>query len=57
MTKGFIVQGAGGNKMALLEVKDLTREFKILNRKEGVKGAIKDLFSRDYNTLTADFSI
>lgn len=39
--------------MALLEVKDLTREFKILNRREGVKGAIKDLVSRDYNTITA----
>ena len=39
--------------MALLEVKDLTREFKILNRREGVRGAVKDLFSRDYNTLTA----
>lgn len=39
--------------MSLLEVKDLTREFKILNRREGLKGAVKDLFSRDYKTLTA----
>lgn len=40
-----------------LEVKDLTKEFKLLNRREGVSGAIKDLFSKDYKTVRAVNSI
>lgn len=34
-------------------VKDLTKKFRILNRREGLSGAFKDLFSRDYKTTTA----
>jgi len=34
-------------------VKDLTKKFKTLNRREGLSGAFKDLFSRDYKTTTA----
>jgi ABC-2 type transport system ATP-binding protein len=36
-----------------LVVKDLTKEFKVLNRREGLSGAIKDLFSRNYKTVRA----
>ncbi len=37
----------------------VSKEFKVLNRHEGLKGSLKDLFSRDYKTVTAvnDISI
>ncbi|MDE7363824.1 MAG: ATP-binding cassette domain-containing protein [Ruminococcus sp.] len=35
----------------IIEIKDVTKEFKVLNRHEGLKGSIKDLFSRDYKTV------
>lgn len=31
----------------------IVKEFKVLNRHEGLKGSIKDLFSRDYRIVTA----
>lgn len=34
-------------------LKDVVKEFRVLNRHEGLKGSIKDLFSRDYKTVTA----
>lgn len=34
-------------------LKNITKEFKVLNRHEGLKGSIRDLFSRDYKTLRA----
>jgi len=34
-------------------LKNITKEFKVLNRHEGLKGSIRDLFSRDYKTVTA----
>ena len=34
-------------------LKDVVKEFKVLNRHEGLKGSIKDLFSLDYKTVTA----
>lgn len=37
----------------IIELKNLTKTFKILNRHEGLKGSIKDLFSRDYKYLNA----
>lgn len=37
----------------IIEIKNVTKEFKVLNRHEGLKGSIRDLFSRDYNTVTA----
>jgi len=47
--------------MSIISVKNLCKNFKILNRHEGLKGAIRDLFSRDYKTIEAvkeiDFSI
>ena len=40
-------------------MKGVAKEFKVLNRREGLKGSILDLFSRDYRTVTAvdDISI
>ena len=31
----------------------ICKDFKVLNRHEGLKGSIKDLFSRDYSTVSA----
>lgn len=39
--------------MNIIEIKDLEKTFKVLNRHEGLKGAIKDLFSRDYKYVQA----
>ncbi|MBR4093593.1 MAG: ATP-binding cassette domain-containing protein [Oscillospiraceae bacterium] len=38
---------------SIIELKNVSKEFKILNRHEGVKGSIKDLFSRDYKIVNA----
>lgn len=43
--------------MALIEVEDLTKEFRIFRRAEGVRGAIKNLFIRKYETLRAVDSV
>lgn len=32
---------------AIIEIKNVSKEFKVLNRREGLKGSLKDLFSRD----------
>lgn len=37
----------------LLQMKHVTKEFKVLNRREGIKGSLKDLFSRDYKIVRA----
>lgn len=37
----------------IIEIKNVTKEFKILNRREGLKGSLKDLFSRDYKIVRA----
>lgn len=37
----------------IIEIKNVTKEFKVLNRREGLKGSIKDLFSRNYKTVRA----
>ena len=39
--------------MALIEARGLTKEFRIFRRREGVMGAFRDLFQRDYMTLRA----
>ncbi|HWI54432.1 MAG TPA: ATP-binding cassette domain-containing protein [Desulfobacteria bacterium] len=39
--------------MAVIEARGLTKEFRIFRRREGVAGAFRDLFFRDYKTLTA----
>ena len=37
----------------IITLKDVTKEFKVLNRKEGLRGSIRDLFSRDYSIVRA----
>lgn len=37
----------------IIEIKNVTKEFKVLNRREGLMGSLKDLFSRDYKTVRA----
>lgn len=37
----------------IIQLKNISKEFKILNRREGLKGTFLDLFSRDYRTLKA----
>lgn len=37
----------------VISINDVSKEFKILNRREGLKGTFLDLFSRDYRTLRA----
>jgi ABC-2 type transport system ATP-binding protein len=39
--------------MSLIHIKDLTKHFKILNRKPGLRGAVLDLFSNDYRYVKA----
>lgn len=39
--------------MAIVEVKNLSKHFKILNRHEGLLGAARDLFSTDYRLVKA----
>ena len=42
---------------AIIEIKNVSKEFKVLNRREGLKGSLKDLFSRDYKIVRAVDSI
>lgn len=37
----------------IIKMADINKEFKILKRREGIKGSIRDLFSRDYQILNA----
>jgi ABC-2 type transport system ATP-binding protein len=37
----------------MIEVHDLVKEFRTFERKEGIGGALKNLFSREYKTLRA----
>lgn len=39
--------------MSIIELNNLSKHFKVLNRHEGLGGAIKDLFSKDYKTVKA----
>ena len=43
--------------MPIIEIKNVTKEFRVLNRREGLKGSIRDLFSRDYKTVRAVDSV
>lgn len=40
-----------------IQLKQVSKEFKILNRRQGLKGSIRDLFSRDYNIIKAVNSV
>ncbi len=37
----------------IIEIKNISKEFKVLNRREGLKGSLQDLFSRDYKIVRA----
>ncbi|MBO4396327.1 MAG: ATP-binding cassette domain-containing protein [Eubacterium sp.] len=37
----------------MIQVRNVVKEFKVLNRHEGLRGSLKDLFSRDYKTVRA----
>jgi ABC-2 type transport system ATP-binding protein len=39
--------------MSLIEIQNLSKYFKVLNRREGLKGAFLDLFSGDYRIVKA----
>jgi ABC-2 type transport system ATP-binding protein len=39
--------------MPIVEFKNVSKQYKVLNRHEGIKGGLKDLFSRDYKTIKA----
>ncbi len=39
--------------MSILEIKGLRKHFKVLNRREGLVGSFKDLFSRNYRIVKA----
>ena len=41
------------NEDYAIVMKGIVKEFKVLNRREGLKGSFMDLFSRDYRTVTA----
>lgn len=38
---------------SIITLKNVSKEFKVLNRREGLKGSFQDLFSRDYNIVKA----
>lgn len=37
----------------IITLKNVSKEFKVLNRREGLKGSLMDLFSRDYSIVKA----
>lgn len=37
----------------MIQLSDVSKEFKVLKRREGLKGSFQDLFSRDYTTVNA----
>lgn len=37
----------------VISLNHVSKEFKVLNRREGLKGSLKDLFSRDYKIINA----
>ena len=39
--------------MSLIHIHNLTKQFKVLNRREGLSGAFRDLFSGSYRTVDA----
>lgn len=46
MERGFFME-------PMIKMVDINKEFKVLKRHEGMKGSIRDLFSRDYQTVHA----
>ena len=51
--KNYIPVMKGRKMENAIVMKNVCKDFKILNRHEGLKGSIRDLFSRDYKTISA----
>src|SRR6185436_14906895 len=47
------INSQGNPFMSLIHIENLSKHFKILNRREGLTGAFKDLFSGDFRTVKA----
>src|SRR5437762_8652116 len=45
--------GHEGVTVPIIEARNLRKEFRVFKRREGVWGAVRDLFHRDYVTLAA----
>lgn len=45
-------RGAGRSMLAI-DVQDLRKQFQVQKNREGLGGALKDLFKREYNSITA----
>lgn len=45
--------GKGQKMSKIIEIQNVSKEFKVLNRREGLKGSIQDLFSRNYKIVRA----
>ena len=41
----------------IIEIRNVTKEFKVLERREGLWGSVRDLFSRNYKTVRAVDSV
>lgn len=39
--------------LGIIQIENLSKSFKVLNRHQGFKGAVRDLFSRDYKIVKA----
>lgn len=37
----------------IIQIRNITKEFRVPDRREGLKGSIRDLFSRSYHTVRA----
>ena len=37
----------------IIKMQNVVKDFRVLNRREGLKGSVKDLFSRNYKTIRA----
>lgn len=37
----------------IIKMQNVVKEFRVLNRREGLKGSVRDLFSRNYKTIRA----
>lgn len=43
----------GSYMSTIINIKNITKEFRIPNCREGLKGSLKDLFSRNYKIVRA----
>jgi ABC-2 type transport system ATP-binding protein len=48
-----VISKLGGENMNVIEVENLRKEFKSYSSRSGLKGAFRDLFTRNYKTIRA----